>query len=203
MADMTTDWMEDLEERDRFGSVLFLDPTTILYVSLFLILFAFFVALGVGGARHSVTGEVDSRLPVQTMQVTSQNGDLNLSDGRLGALSEEISKTFPDADVIIRQRRIEAELALEGFFVSGQVRLAPSKELFLKTLVDGMISAEDGSSTLSFVLGGGALEEARVQRQVALLAKTVQRYGLETERVRVRASASGAPGLVLVVEEGA
>lgn len=205
-----------IEHSDREGEVrgdrlpvLFFDPTTVLYVSLFLILFAFFAALNTRADQQSThASEImlslgqtfggGSALVLQDARV-SHEGDVESSAGAVGRAETLMVEVFPSATVVRSSRRVEMLMSLDGFFLAKQAKLVPSRELFIKNLAEAMtISASE--PLLEIGLPRDAIGVALVQRRAALLAQIAEKYGVPADRIRVSSVGVSGSNLRLAVE---
>ena len=204
---------EDQDDQDAIGddgmSVIYFDPTTVLYVSLFLILFAFFAALNTRSDERSVLANDvmlslgqsfggGSALTIEEGPASAANGD-RAGAGLVGRTEALVSEVFPGADVMRSGNRLETSLFLDGFFIGRQVKIAPSRELFIKRLVEAM-TGEGRSSVLELGVGSETFKSSKAQRRMALLAQTAQKYGLPASQIRIVSLDEASSRLHLVVE---
>lgn len=174
---------DQLRHGSKWGG-LSLDPTSVLYVSLFLVLFAFFVVLNVnadekvGGAdavmaslRDAFGGEVNG---AQTSRLKVEDLDPALLKARKAVLSN-----IPNALVTMPQigDAIEVSLPLSGFFVESTTRLAPSRELLLKSISTLASTAEHQPFAIGLVFSVSDAD-LESQRRVAAIAAALGKYGM-------------------------
>jgi outer membrane protein OmpA-like peptidoglycan-associated protein len=186
-------------------SVLHLDPITVLYVSLFLILFAFFAVLNTHGSTSdqqakavmdslgaSFGGKGRERLFVSEIKAS----DVTILSGpkALIAARQEIETVFPD--VVLKSlgdtAQVQVDLPLDQFFVSGAVRLAPSKELFLKSIAEAVTANPATRIVVLLGFSSADLQRAEFQRRAALIAATLSRYGVSSDALTLVSHSSGS-----------
>jgi len=189
--------------------VLFFDPTTVLYVSLFLILFAFFAALNTRADQQpKVTSDVmaslgqsfggGSALVLQDARLES-SADAGEAGSVLGEAERLVEEVFPGSEFSRTSQRLDIVLMLDGVFLDRQVKLAPSRELFIKRLVEQMVASEK-PSLLEIGLSRQALNSPQVLRRAALLAQVAQKYGLPADDIQIATTSFSRSELRLGVE---
>lgn len=172
------------EARKKIGwGGLLLDPTSTLFVSLFLMLFAFFAVMN----ANTVERPREASEVMESLRKTF-GGMGNISEidatpdpvqgGELLEARGVISAEFPEANIIVSSGgdKFEASVSVMSFFVEGTPRLAPSRELFLKALAQTSSKASAQPLMIEIAFAGGAAD-IKEQRRVAAIAATLEKYG--------------------------
>lgn len=174
-------------------SGLSLDPTSTLFVSLFLVLFAFFAVINANAVErpqeatavmeslHKAFGGVtsDSKTESDLDREVNQAGGSQLSRAH-----ERVVADFPKAKVVVSAGGDEftVSLPLKGFFIQDTSRLAPSRELFLKSLAS--IGSQTPADRLRITIEFPDYEaDIDGQRKVAALAATLGKYGVLSDHL--------------------
>lgn len=173
-----------LRHGSRWGG-LSLDPTSVLYVSLFLVLFAFFVVLNVNASEKVEDAEAVMASLQDAFGGEAEHLARDLDPVLLKARRTVLSN-IPQALVTTRAAddAIEVSVPLASFFVEHTARLAPSRELFLKSLAT-VASAADHQPfaiAVSFAAFEGDLD---AQRRVAAIAAALGKYGMLPGQVTI------------------
>ena len=171
----------------RYGSRwggLSLDPTSVLYVSLFLVLFAFFVVLNVNASEkvddaEAVMASLQDAFSGEAGRLQPGQHNAHDLDPVLSTARKTVLSNIPQALVTTRGAgdTIEVSVPLASFFVRHTARLAPSRELFLKSLAT-LASAADHQPfaiTVAFATDEADLD---TQRRVAAIAAALGKYGV-------------------------
>ena len=193
--------------------VLYFDPTTVLFVSLFLILFAFFAVMNARSQEPS-----SEATNVLLSLERSFGGERPTSLGTAGSLVgsaaiEPRDASLQSVGVLVEDRfpgviekgpnrndTIEFHLPLESFFPAGRAKLGPSKELFIKDLSTLIGDVEDSRLTVSLGFASGEIDSVSLQRRAALMAATFMHYGLEAGAVSIVVHHGDSQSLQLIVE---
>lgn len=187
---------------------LSLDPTSVLYVSLFLVLFAFFVVLNANASekagdaeavmaslQDAFGGEAGS---FQSGQRLAPDLDAVLSKARKTVLSN-----IPQALVTtpVAGDAIEVSVPLASFFVQHTARLAPSRELFLKSLAT-LASADDHQPFAITIAFAADETDLDAQRRVAAIAAALGKYGVLPGKLTVVGSNVATEQVRFVMSRG-
>lgn len=197
----------------RWGGMS-LDPTSILYVSLFLVLFAFFVVLNVnatekagetGAVMASLEKAFGGHVSESRRAAVLRNGKQSepALDAVLAKLHRDIRKAVPQASIIAPAGadRIEVSLSLSDFFVKHTTRLAPSRELFLKKVAT-TVSADKNQPLTITIAFGGRDTDVDAQRRVAALAAALGKYGVSPGQLTVVGTQEESFHIRLVLSRG-
>lgn len=188
-------------------SGLSLDPTSTLFVSLFLVLFAFFAVINANAVErpqeatavmeslHKAFGGVTSDSEIESdLDVTKAGGS------QLSRAHESVVEGFPKAKVVVSAGGDEfaVSLPLKGFFIQDTSRLAPSRELFLKSLAS--IGSQTPADRLRITIEFPDYEaDIDGQRKVAALAATLGKYGVLSDHLLAVGSKGEVGQIRLVV----
>lgn len=191
----------------RWGG-LSLDPTSALFVSLFLVLFAFFAVLNVNASEKSLEAEaVMASLHEAFGEGPEVPRDTGFApddlDASLTTAHAKIMASFPQARIhsFAIEDRIEVSLVLDSFFVDHTSRLAPSRELFLKSLATLSSNADD--DPLEITLGFSAADaDLDVQRKIAAMAATLGKYGVSPGAVTAMGTVEEMGNVRLILSRG-
>lgn len=172
-------------------SGLSLDPTSTLFVSLFLVLFAFFAVMN----ANAVEKPQEATVVMESLQkafggvaydseaVTDR--EVNKAGGSpLSRAQEHLVAGFPKAKVMVSAGGDEfaVSLPVKGFFIQDTSRLAPSRELVLKSLAS--IGLQTPADRLRITIEFPDYEaDIDGQRKVAALAATLGKYGVLSEHL--------------------
>lgn len=179
-----------LRHGSKWGG-LSLDPTSVLYVSLFLVLFAFFVVLNVnadekaGGATAVMTSLQDAFGGEASAPQSAQHGARDL-DPVISKVRKTVLSSIPQALVTMPSggETIEVIAPLSGFFVEPTARLAPSRELLLKSLA-ALLSADEHQPFVISVAFAAGDTDLDAQRRVAAIAAALGKYGVSPGKLTV------------------
>ncbi len=182
---------------------LSLDPTSTLFVSLFLVLFAFFAVINANAVERSQ--EATAVMESLHMAFGGAISDLDpavteTDDSQLSRAHESVVAGFPEAMVVASSGGDEfaVSLPLKGFFIQETSRLAPSRELVLKSLAS--ISSQASADRLRITIEFPDYEtDIDGQRKVAALAATLGKYGVLSDHLFVVGSKSEVGQIRLVV----
>lgn len=197
--------------QSRHGSQwggLLLDPTSVLYVSLFLVLFAFFVVLNVNanekaGGAEAVMSSLQDAFGGETSALQTRQHSARDLDPVISKVRKTVLTNIPQAVVTMPAGGdvIEVIVPLSGFFVEPTARLAPSRELFLKSLAN-LASATQNQPfviTVAFPAGDADL---MVQRRVAAIAAALGKYGVLPGKLTVVGTDSATEQVRFVMSRG-
>ncbi len=172
-----------------------LDPTSVLFVSLFLVLFAFFAVLNSNASERpdeandvmeslrAAFGGKSNSLP---SGVEVDTGESQVDDTQLSKARKRIAADLPQAGIEVSGGgdQLEVSIPLNSFFIQNTSRLAPSRELVLKALA--VISSETAKEPLRITIEfAGQDSDLEEHRKVAALAATLGKYGLPFSHVSV------------------
>lgn len=193
------------EERHGAGwGGLSLDPTSVLYVSLFLVLFAFFVVLNVNSSEKA--GEAEAVMASLQDVFSREGGNVQGEDQSAPDLDEVLAKALrtvlsdlPQATLLmpVSGNVLEVSVPLESFFVKHTARLTPSRELFLKSLATLATAADNQSFIIALAFDDREADQG-VQRQLAALAAILGKYGIPAGKLTI-IGANVEPGQVRLV----
>lgn len=186
-----------------------LDPTSVLFVSLFLMLFAFFVVLN-SNASERPDGAQDVMESLRTAFGDRSDSPAAAGDPDPGSrlaegtqLSKAHEKLVVDFSHVrigksAKGDQIEVSISLESFFIRNTPRIAPSRELLLKSLaeVSSEVREEPLGITIEFAGAGSGFEG---RQRVAALAATLGKYGVRPGRVSIISANIAAGQIRLVV----
>lgn len=189
-----------------------LDPTSVLFVSLFLMLFAFFAVLNSNASERpheanevmkslqaAFGGQGTNSLPA----AGSDPGDHIDGATQLLKARQRFAADLPHVEFgrTAGDDQFEASIALESFFLQNTSRVAPSRELFLKSLatISSEVSQEPLGITIEFA---GLKTDFDEQRRVAALAAILGKYGIPSGRVSIVSADVAAGRINLVVRRG-
>lgn len=191
----------------RWGG-LSLDPTSALFVSLFLVLFAFFAVLNVNAKEKPLEAEaVMASLHEAFGEAPEVPRDTGFApeglDASLTTAHAKIMASFPQAIIhsFATEDRIEVSLVLDSFFVDHTSRLAPSRELFLKSLAT--LSRNTGDDPMEIKLRFSAADaDLDVQRKIAAMAATLGKYGVSPGAVTAMGTVEEMGSVRLILRRG-
>lgn len=187
-----------------------LDPTSVLFVSLFLVLFAFFAFLNANASERPDEASAVMRSLHEVFSSGSQgrsnenqpaNGAVDAT--QLSKARHEFDTDFPELQTVgpASGDQFEASIPLKTFFIKDTSRIAPSRELFLKTLAT--LASQSEEEPLGIMIEfSGSNRDFGEHRRVAALAATLGKYGVPSRLLSVGSMNVSAGQIRLVVRRG-